>query len=283
MVSKYEQQLVGVPPPEFAEAPASWITRVAAQQVIEPRELCEFLGVPRRSDIDLAFASRDVYRIASICGFKGGVFRLQRTILSRLRQIDRSGAKYLLWEGGLPRYRFCPLCLGQRGVQCFPIHWRFNAWRWGPKHDCLMEDRCPHCKASVTLPRDMLAAGQDGIGVGTLGRCLHCGERLWAANWSPPISVNPALLSTWELTQLGNGRALLAALHVGHAFMVGIGTKLSLRGIRRLETWGLLPHGTFGVDRAELERREGQGFSPRAGLSALQDHGIARDGAREWR
>ena len=261
MASKYEQQLAGVPAPEFAEAPASWITRVAAQQVIEPREFCEFLGIPRKSDIDLAFSSRDVYRIAGVCGLKSSVFRLQRMIFGRLRQIDRSGANYLLNEQGLPRYRFCALCLGQRGVQCFPIHWRFNAWRWCPKHDCLMEDACPHCKAPVTLPRDMLTAGKDRSGVGTLGRCLHCCERLWAANWSPPASMDPGLLSTWELTQLANGRALLAALHAGHAFMQGVGTKLSLRGIRRLEAWGLLPHSTFSIDRAELDRRARDGFS----------------------
>lgn len=271
MASKYAQQLVGVPPPEFAEAPASWITRVAAQQVIEPRELCAFFELPRKSDLDLAFAGRDVFRIAGICGLKSSSFRLQRTILSRLRQIDRSGTKYLLGHAGLPRYRFCSLCLGQRGVQCYPIHWRFNAWRWCPKHDCLMEDACPHCMAPVALPGDMLTAGRDQGGVGTLGRCLHCGERLWAANWSPPISVNPTLLSTWELTQLANGRALLAALHVGHAFMVGIETKLPLRGIRRLEAWGLLPHGSFGVDRAEFERRRREGFSRDTDYSATQN------------
>lgn len=264
-MAKYQQELVGVLPPELAESPSSWITRNALRQAVSPQELCKYFGLSGKTDLDFAFAGPDGFRIAGLCGLKSKKFRLMRLMFGRLRVLDRSGETYLLSLDGQPRYRFCPECLRERGRQYFPLHWRFNAWRWCPPHNCLLEDACRECGSPVVLPGDMLNGGAARQGVSSLARCLLCSASLASSAKRKACLIEPRLLTSWEMTQLSNGRAVLAALFHGYACMAKLPTRLSLRGLKRFEKLGLLPHDQFQLNSSELARRRDMGnWSPPA-------------------
>lgn len=249
--------------PELAESPSSWITRNALRQAVTPQELCRFFGLSGKADLDFAFTGPEVFRIAALCGLKSRQFRLMRLMFGRLRILDRSGETYLLSGNGQPRYRYCPDCLRERGRQYFPLHWRFKSWRLCPPHNCLMEDGCPDCGAPVLLPADMLNAGRSKEGVASLARCLLCSMSLASSLKRKACRIEPRLLSSWEMTQFSNGRAVLSALFHGYAHMAKLPTRLSLRGVKRFEKLGLLPHDQFQLNSAELSRRREMGnWSP---------------------
>lgn len=253
--TRYKQELVGIPAPYFAESPSSWITRAAASQVVSPRELADYLGLPFNHDPELAFASPLLNRITGLCGLRRRQFAAAVRIFGRLKRVDADGRRFLLHEGGKPRFRFCPACLRESGKAYFPVHWRFKCWRWCPAHNCLMEDACPSCGAHTVLPRDMLNAGISGIGVGTMARCFTCSGTLIDEQWAACGRIEPRLLTNWELTLLTNGRALLAALNAGCGWMMGDSSKVPLLDLKRLDGLGLLPHERFRLDRRILDRR----------------------------
>jgi len=252
---RYEQELVGVPEPYLTESPSSWFTRVALSQAVAPAELLRYFGLSRRADTDLVFEGPVIRRIAGLCGLRVKQFHLMRVMLNRLRRLDRTGETYLLNRDGAARYRYCPSCLSIRGEKYFPIHWRFRSWRWCPDHRCLMDDACPKCSSPVVLPGDLLNAGACQAGVSSLAKCLVCSSSLAAGMWSKGGALDSRLLSSWERTQMANGRALLGALFLGYAKSTDSEARLPLVRIKRFERLGLLPHDTFKLDRQVLETR----------------------------
>lgn len=253
MPKKYSKELVGVPELQEGESPSSWLTRAALSQGVSIKELAEYFEIPLRGDCDLIFVGANVRRIAGLCGIPFDSFQLNRQMFGGVRKLDVTGKRYLLFHDALPRYRFCPSCIHLQRVKYFPIHWRFNAWRWCPQHDCMMEDACPHCSSVVVLPRNMLEAGIDRSGVGTLARCLNCGKALWTRHNDSRMTLDADLLTPWERVVMRNGRALLAAL-LTKRVIFGERT-FTTAALRRIEKRGLLPHRHFHLDAAEIRRR----------------------------
>lgn len=272
-VSKHEQELVGVPEPFLTESPSSWFTRVAVSQAVTPIELLRYFGLARRADPDLLLDGPVIRRISGLCGLRTKQFHLMRVMLNRLRRLDRTGTTYLLSHQGAAKYRFCPSCLAERGEKYFPIHWRFRCWRWCPNHRCLMEDVCPKCSSPVLLPGDMLKAGANQAGVSSLARCMVCSSSLAAGIWSKGGAIDSRLLTSWERTQMANGRAVLAGLFLGYVRSTDSDARQPLVRIKRFERLGLLPHGTFKLDRQILEerRREKGIFMLTSDIKALLD------------
>lgn len=248
-------ELVNVPEFQFAESASSWLSRVAALQGETLNALLEYLGLMSMDDIDLIFVRHYCRRVAAVCGVSHRVFDLHRRMFSGVLQLDRSGSKYLLSDQGRARYRYCAGCLEEQRVKHLPVHWRFKAWRWCPTHMCMLDDTCPHCKSPVYLPGCMASAGLNGAGIGTLGRCFSCGNRLYANHAIRTRTLDWVLVAPWERTLMLNGRALLAALYSRKVSIAGSDEVFSIAAVRRLERQGILPHDHFKLAASELARR----------------------------
>lgn len=247
--------LVGVPNLLTFESPASWLTRTALSQGATIKELCAYLGLEAGADPDIAFSAATVKRVAALTAQPVKNFAFIRHMLKSLREIDANGTEYLLSHNRRPMYRFCVACLAKPGLKSFPFHWRFKAWRWCPEHSCMLLDRCPHCLASVFLPGELLVAGRQREGVAQLDHCLVCAKPLTSDWQNHAGTLDLSLTTPWELTLLKNGRAVLAALLHRHFFLEEQAEEFSLKGLRRIQKLGILPHDHFQLDQAEMLRR----------------------------
>lgn len=247
--------LVGVPTLLPLESPASWLTRTALSQGATMKELYRYFGLEAGADPDVAFSAATVKRVAALTGQPVDSFAFIRHMLIGLRKVDTTGTEYLLADRGRARYRFCGACLAIPGLKSFPLHWRFKAWRWCPEHTCMLLDRCPHCLSNVYLPGEMLTAGKCREGVAQLDHCLICAQRL-SIHWQVDCdTLDFSITAPWEETLLNNGRAVLAALLHRHFRVEEHQEQFSLRGLRRIQKQGLLPHDHFQLEHTEMLRR----------------------------
>jgi hypothetical protein len=242
-----ESCLINVPRIMLFESPASWISRAALSQGTAMKEMAAYLGIPAKTDVDLMTSQVTWTKIAKRCGLDPQSFDFVVHMMSGLKSIDPSGSRYLLRSSSRARYRFCPECLRDQAIKHFELHWRFNAWRWCPLHNCLMEEACPHCNAKVRLPGNMLNAGPKTEGVALLSRCLRCGRDL-AANWlSTKNKVKFNQLTSIERLLIQNGRAVLAAF-AERRLKIGKEEHYSpLVALKRVELLGLIPHSNFQI------------------------------------
>lgn len=255
--------LVGIPPIQDHESPASWLTRAALSQGVEVKELMAYVGLPVKHDPDLTLAGNALWNVAYVTGQAAASFGFAAHMFSGVRSIDPKGEELLLWtKNGKPRYRYCPLCLHEPGCKYFPLHWRFKAWCWCPLHDCLLGERCPHCRCELQLPGDMLIAGLKREGVAHLGHCLQCAERLDAGWESTPHPLKEGLVAEWEKAVLENGRAMLAAVFHWHFFIAGNTKRHSLDSFMRFKKMGVLPHDLLMVSSQSLQARRDQRKAP---------------------
>ena len=208
--------LVCVPSAEPFEAVSSWLCRLALSQGVTPADICDYLEVSISSEIDFQFHGASLAQLRARCGLPTAAFHVHDKVVSSLVRAAVSGKKLLARDDNkLLRYRYCVRCLAEMQTPSYPIHWRFVPWRWCPIHDCLMESSCPKCKSSLSLPRDLAIGGVARQGLGSLSRCLTCGERLAARQPCHIAELPPDVITVWEKVQLANGRALLAALYYG--------------------------------------------------------------------
>lgn len=208
--------LVCVPEVEPFEAVSSWICRLALSQGASPGDICDYLEVSATSDIDLQFYGARLAQLRALCGLPAAAFHVHDKVVSSLIQAAVPANKLLAREGGrFMRYRYCVQCLMEMKTPNYPIHWRFVPWRWCPIHDSLMESECQTCRSSLLLLRDLAIGGKARQGLGSLSRCLSCGERLAAREPCNVGELPPEAITVWEKYQLSNGRALLAALYHG--------------------------------------------------------------------
>lgn len=248
--------LSGIPRLCGDESPASWLTRAALSQGVRVEELMAYLGLPVNRDPDLTMKGNVLCKAAALAGHSISSFSFATHMFSGLEGIDPTGENLLLWtKEGKPRYRFCPLCLHEPGVKYFPLHWRFQAWRWCPLHDCLMSDYCPHCHTEVKLPGSMLFAGLDRAGVAYLDRCLQCAEKLDDGFESIPHPFQEGLTADWEKFLLENGRAVLAAIFKRHFFTSKNNKMYSLDKLIKFKKMGILPHDLLDISSQELNLR----------------------------
>lgn len=248
-------KLVDVPNHEFMESPSSWFTRIALRQVVSRSELFHYLGLNLRADCEMSVARTSLEGIADRFTDARGSLKLVDLVLTRLREVDARGERFLLRHRSIAYHRFCAVCLATDRVKYFRLEWRFKCWRWCPTHACLLQESCPHCGDLVQLPGDMFTAGHEGQGVATLDRCLHCSELLttgWEMRRNTLVDQYTTLK---ERVLLGNGRATLAALATGSLHIGGRSMSFGHQQLGLIERLGCLPHTDFHLTHDELMRR----------------------------
>ena len=237
------EELFGVCRPELLEAPASWMTRAAAGQGLTLKELCRWLGVRQRNDVDMNFHLSDIGRIAKCCGLLPQTFDQVQRILSEGASLRLVGEVFLRLDGN-PRYRFCPLCLKEQGTPHFPVHWRLGPWRMCHTHHCLMEDHCPHCRAPVVFVATD-AASVRRRDITFLSQCACCADLLWKVQPVFVEALPPHRLSPLEAARLRNGCAFASALAHGRMSSPFCKSISSVQGLPLMERFGLLAGATF--------------------------------------
>lgn len=227
-----DSQLVCVPAAQSFESVSSWICRFALSQGATPTEVCDFLGLNPHQDCDLAVFGSQIVTLRRNCGLPEAAFYIHDQLITSLRKMSNYGSKLLATQSRKKmQYRYCTLCLQGMHEPYFPIHWRFVAWRWCPLHDCLMESLCPKCNSPLILLRDIARSG-----IGSLSRCLECGDRLTSRLPVFLTEIPLEILSEWEERQLQNGRALLSALYHGKFSVTGPIVKKQYRSLERAVT-----------------------------------------------
>ncbi|QIM52743.1 TniQ family protein [Hydrogenophaga crocea] len=265
--------LVGVPFPGTHESPASWLSRLALTQGATIKEVYSYLGIQTKEDCDVVFTGHRLRRICQLTELPIGCFSFVQHMSVGVRQVDKYGHELFLRHDGQPRYRFCSACLATSKFKLFPLHWRFKAWRWCPKHMSMMTDKCPHCKSLVLLPGELLTAGRKKEGVDHLAHCLTCAGKL-TVNWRQTIGTfSFSLLTPWEEVVLKNGRATLAALLHRKVRIEGNPAHFSLGGLRRVMKMGILPHDHFTLDHDEMLRRRSK--AEELGMLLKQTQGVS--------
>lgn len=248
-----EQQLYAVPPPELFEAPSSWLRRLAASQGVSIWQMGRFLGFRMDRDCDLQMATMDLVHLTRVTGPTEENFEGMRRILAQAMTLKMK-TPVLLSEDGLPRYRFCVECLKGMRTPYLPIFWRVDVWRLCPIHQCMMEDHCPHCGATVCPQSKSGGAGNALVDVSMGSQCRVCSKFLWDMQALNIKTLRRKRISKSEKTRLMNGQAFVATLYHGRTEIPGL--------------------GVIGVQEA-VERGERLGFY--ATETSLTADGIRRD------
>lgn len=248
-----EQQLYAVPPPGPFEAPSSWLRRLALSQGVSVWEIGRFLGFRMSKDCDLQMVTLDLAHLTRVTGVTEENFEGARRILAHAMTLKMK-TPVLLSEDGLPRYRFCVECLKGMRTPYLPIAWRVDVWRLCPTHQCMMEDHCPHCGATVCLQAKSERAGKALADVSMGSQCMVCSKFLWSMQALNLKKLQRIRISKSDKTRLMNGRAFVAALYQGTTEFPGL--------------------GVIGVQEA-VERGERLGFY--ATETSLTADGVRRD------
>ena len=229
-------QLLGVPPPVDFEAFSCWFSRLTLSQGSPMGEVARYLDIDLRRDIDRQAHGEMLGRVRLLCGLSTSAFAVQDQLMRSLEAIEPIGDGYLATAGDQkPRFRYCVACLSEMRIPCFPVHWRFIAWRRCPVHDCLLEDACHNCGRAVVLPASLERSTAGRAGHATLDRCLWCSERLTGVAPCLLQVGSTRLVKPWEDEQLANGRALLAALLAGSFKVEGRSATFRLASLKDVE------------------------------------------------
>lgn len=247
-----EQQLVCVPPPEPFESPASWLSQLALSQGVAFPEVTNYLKLDLDGDVDMKFVRNNLKSVAAICGLEKSVFGFMAHMFSQLRRIDALGSRFLLSHNGLARYRFCSQCLAEQRTPHFPLHWRFNAWRWCPLHNRLMSDHCPQCKAIVVLPADVVSVRTVRQGSAQITSCMVCGSRLSRKPKNSRFYISGNNLLPKEHFMVANGRSLLAALYANKVTVSSQPKRHRFRELLELEQAGYFAHTPMHYEQFEV-------------------------------
>lgn len=236
-------RFVGVPKPFPFEAVSVWTSRFALSQGARLVRALQLLHMYRRADTDRVAYGDRLQRMRAIAGLDSSDFAIADRIATSLAGINPIGTDFMAVEPKhLSRFRFCVCCLNEMRTPYFPVHWRFIAWRHCPLHDCLLEDRCPHCRAPIVFPVDIERSAAGRAGIASLRYCLACARRL--------TDITPCFLQArsgnrlvhpFEDLCMANGRALLAALVHGSFRVEGHRGVQRLAAIRFVARYGVLP------------------------------------------
>lgn len=69
---------------------------------------------------------------------------------------------------------YCPLCLKEDEEPYYRVDWRLSFVTMCLKHNCLLVNKCPHCKEEINLYRLPITAENQGV-------CCWCGKSIIAA------------------------------------------------------------------------------------------------------
>jgi hypothetical protein len=239
----------GVPRPFEAEAPSSWLSRLALAQGCSLKELRKFLDIEEGCDVDQMMYGNALAELRRRCSLPRTAFAIAGTVMAGFENARMPVWSLATTVKGVPASRYCPACLRGRSTPHLDIHWRFIDWRYCPVHNCLIEGACWQCKAPVCYPKDMALSKAGRAGYASQSRCLNCSANLAAGK---PFFINPvtsSALTELEACWLFNGRALLASLCVGRARYraQGVGTTALCR--RAYEEWLPDPQQWSRVER----------------------------------
>lgn len=254
-IPKTPPALVRVPAPEFLEAPSSWLARLALYQGTPIRSLLSHLQLPLSGNLDLQFASACHRTIADRAGVSLKPLQVTLQVLRNLKFVDPNGQRFLLKEGGVGQFRYCPLCFKEQTTPHVPIHWRIRTWRFCPLHHCLMETGCSKCGAATVLPASFVSGGPAGEGVAYLKDCVRCGKSLAAVEPCPVRRTGPGAVPDGDWCLLKNGRAVLAALVSGNVQTKANERNRGLGHLVLLDKRGLLPRREGWLAPEQMRQR----------------------------
>jgi hypothetical protein len=207
--------------PNIDEAPTSWIMRIAGSHGVSVRELLSRINIRRERDLDVAFISRSVERLA-----KGVKLPRQRlSNISRFFELFRRDRWASAWlrntEDGKGAVGYCPQCLAVDECPYWRAVWRFKYWVVCPAHGRRILDECPHCSAQVTM-HAYLQRVQRSTRQPLCTVCMKCGSSLIQAatqpSWASPLVGDLVSLQMAVTSSLLHG-----GLHVA-----GIGRQVPL-------------------------------------------------------
>lgn len=232
--------LLGLCPAILLESPSSWLSRAALGQGTSATRLAEYLGWEVGRDLDRTFAT--LY----LSGLPAGVPAIAglepaRRVMVGFWESGCNARQMLLFEGKSGRYRFCPHCLRSDSTPHMRQHWRFSCWLDCTNHQCLLEDACPHCGATVQLPFSLVKVHWQSRGVADLSNCVQCRRSLTEAV-PRRLPLQGAGTTSWERLRLSNGRAVVAAMYEGWFQVQGSPEKRWLSDLSLLDRAGLIPH-----------------------------------------
>lgn len=206
-----EQILYGVPSPISTESLASWITRAAFSQGCAAHDIQELFGI-YANDVEIFTAIYETDDIATQCNIAPESFQFHKRVMTNLQRIDLNGHKFLLRKAKREFSRYCLLCLKSDPIPYFRLEWRFIPWRWCPLHNCLLDEVCPQCSNTLSLPFNLLSLATKHPNAWNLSYCPTCGESLTEHE---PTLIDLFHMPSAQRRSLINGRALMAALDQG--------------------------------------------------------------------
>lgn len=231
----------GVPPPFPFEAPSSWLSRLAfAQGLASLDELAAFLELPLGGDLDWYLRGDALYALRRRCNLPSSSFAIAHRVMSGAASCGVSPHRLLLLgKSGAARFRCCPGCLSERREAYFDIHWRFQAWRACPDHDCLLIDACNSCATALIHPSHIESTAASRAGHASLARCPKCASYLGHPGVRQAATDDMRALGKREKIRISNGRALLASL-CERQFALN-GQVRTVEGLSHCYTRGMFP------------------------------------------
>lgn len=167
-------RLYRCPPKLASEAISSWIYRIAASYSWSPAAISKLVGgTLNPAALDFAISKEIMRRIATVAVCSATVFT--SPLVRGMSALKRTHLRHLIYDThGLPRYRFCPICLSEDEVPHIRLHWRLATTILCEHHKVLLTDRCPSCLSRVRLGgRENIAVPESGP-VRTLCYCPTC-------------------------------------------------------------------------------------------------------------
>lgn len=249
------EDLVCIPKPFPSESFTSWLSRMAFVQGETVNAVLRQLesSVMVYEDLDLAFArsyrNKLPLRLGEVVGLEPA-----RRMMSNLLLAGIDPERVLVGRGVLSEYHFCPLCLHEQVEPHFPVAWAFNAWRYCPLHDCLMEVGCPKCQKTVVLPLSLASNARKKVRQLNLAHCGACGHYLPDVEHVTLKKAQALGLTDGAMIFLKNGRAFTAALLCGRFQVCGGPVRDSIRALNETLRQGYVPGRSF-VWTAEYARR----------------------------
>ncbi|QDL36382.1 TniQ family protein [Rhodoferax sediminis] len=254
-MSTTEQALFGCPAPFLDEAPVSWICRLALSQASTPEEITKLLGLGGKRDLDVKFSRLSMDWVSDLCGLDRGCFAASHAVLTSYDRVYRQAPEMLLSMEGVPRFRYCPVCLGGQLTAYFPVQWKFATWSYCPAHGCFMENHCERCLAPLVLPRDLgeiVANNREYLSLRNCGRCgndMSKREPCLVAEFIP-------MLADWEQMLMTNGRASISAFYHGYLTIKGWRGKRNIKEVLKLRDKGALHFHGYRLDADVVRRRQ---------------------------
>ena len=168
-VPKHER-LLGVPPPQPAEAFSSWVWRIAASQRISLQAVLDCLGVESPPFwVDSGHAPLDLDGLAGTVMMPASSLEGFGWAASSALARDEFACLTTDPLQGRAVFRYCEHCLREDAQPHIRRLWRLAHAHLCPTHGTLLRDHCPKCHGRLDLGRSPRQTSN------SLRYCLHCG------------------------------------------------------------------------------------------------------------